>query len=73
MSNSVIVSLEQVQNLKVGDFLPNCFGDMKEVVSIHHKGFDINGKFFACFYQKFSETSTMSNSIKEDESMQIFK
>jgi hypothetical protein len=67
--SSVIISREQVQNLQVGDILPNCFGQMKEVVSIHHKGLDVNGKFFACFYQQFGSSSTMSNSIKEGEKM----
>jgi hypothetical protein len=63
--SSVIVSLQQVQDLKIGDFLPNVFGEMKEVVEIHYKGFDINGHFFACFYQQFSDSSRMSNTIKE--------
>ena len=71
MASSVIVSLQQVQDLKVGDFLPNVFGEMKEVVEIHHKGFDVNGKFFACFYQQFSDSSRMSNSIKEDRELYI--
>jgi hypothetical protein len=67
--SSLIVSLQQVQDLKIGDFLPNVFGEMKEVVEIHHKGFDIHGKYFACFYQQFSDSSRMSNSIKEGEKM----
>lgn len=62
-----------IENLKVGDFLPNCFGEMKKVTSIHYKGFDVNGKFFACFYQEFGDTSTMSNSIKEGELFNCFK
>lgn len=61
------VTKEQVSNLKVGDLFPNCFGEMKKIVSIHHKGYDINGKYFACFYQEFGESSTMSNSAKEGE------
>ena len=68
-----VITIEQVKNLKVGDLIPNCFGELKEVVSIHHKGYDINGKYFACFYQKFSDNSTISNTIKEGENYRIIK
>jgi hypothetical protein len=67
--SAVVISREQVENLQIGDILPNCFGQMKEVVSIHHKGLDNNGKLFACFYQQFGSTSTMSHSIKEGNKM----
>jgi len=56
---------QQIENLKVGDLLPNCFGKMKKITNIYYKGLDINGKMYACFYQEFTETSTMSNSVKE--------
>ena len=64
--DSVTFSREQIENLQVGDFVENCFGQMKMITSIHHKGFDVNGNFFVCFYQQFGETSQMSHSIKED-------
>lgn len=58
-------SAQDVDDLQVGDRLPNCFGESEPVTSIHHKGQDINGKWFACFYQRFSTNATMSNLIKE--------
>lgn len=56
---------QQIENLKVGDLLPNCFGQMKPITKINHIGYDVNGKLFITFYQKFGSTSEMSNSIKE--------
>lgn len=62
-----VFTSNDIDNLMVGDILPNCFGKLMPITSIHHKGTDINGKKFACFYQKFSDNSTMSNSAKEGE------
>lgn len=64
-----VFTASDIDNLMVGDFLPNCFGELKQIIKIHHKGIDINGKKFACFYQQFSENSNMSNSIKEGETV----
>lgn len=63
------VTKSDIDNLMVGDIVPNCFGELKPIVKIHHKGLDINGKIFACFYQQFGEspTTTISNSAKEGE------
>lgn len=58
---------EDIDNIQVGDFIPNCFGKMSEVVEIYHKGEDVNGKKFACTYLKFTSNSTINESIKEDE------
>jgi len=58
---------QQIESLQIGDLLPNCFGEMKPITEIYHKGEDINGKLFACFYQEFGKDATMSNSAKEGE------
>lgn len=63
--DSVTFSRKQIENLQVGDYVLSPLGDMKPIVSIHYKGFDMNGKYFACFYQQLGETSKMSHSIKE--------
>lgn len=62
---------KQIEDLKVGDLFPNVFGKMKKITDITYKGYDVNGKYFACFKQEFGETSTMSNSCKEDQSINI--
>jgi hypothetical protein len=67
-----VMTAEDIAQLAVGSIVPNCFGQMQKVTSIHHKGVDVNGKMFACFYQEFGPTSTMSNSIKEGEAVCIF-
>lgn len=67
----MILNKSEIENLKVGDYLPNVFNKSKKITNIFHKGFDINGKFYCCFYQEFSENSTMSNSVKENEPMNI--
>lgn len=58
---------EDVENLKVGDLAPDCFGKMRRVTEIFARREDINGKLFVCFYTEFGERSTMSGSMKEDE------
>jgi len=67
--NGYIFTGLDIDNLMVGDIVPNCFGKLMPITSIHHKGTDINGKKFACFYQKFSDNSTMSNSAKEGQAI----
>lgn len=58
---------EDVQNLKVGDMAPNCFGKMAAVVSIFAQRDDIKGKAFVCYYTENGPGSTISGSMKEDE------
>ena len=59
---------QDIEDLKVGDFAPDCFGKMREIVSIHARGIDINGKAFVCFYVKWgAHNGRMSGSLKEDE------
>lgn len=56
-----------VENTLVGSWVLDCFGKMAQVVEIHARGNDINGKAYICFYTQFSENSRMSGSMKEDE------
>lgn len=66
----IVVTKEFVQNLKVGDIIPNVFGKLKPITQIFHKGVsEKDGKWFACFYQEFSQDSTMSHSIREGQSI----
>ena len=60
---------QQLESLKVGDLVPNCFGQMKPITRITCKDEDIKGRFFVCFYQQFGESSEMSNSLKECDNM----
>lgn len=60
---------EQIDNLMVGDIVPNCFGELRPITTIHAKREDINGKLFACFYTKFGDNSALSGSLKEGEAI----
>ena len=55
----------EIENLKIGNLVPNCFGKMMPIVSIYGRGISDKGKAFICFYQTFGSSSTMSNSIRE--------
>lgn len=54
-------------NLKVGDFVPNCFPTPRRVSSITARREDVNGRMFVCFYTDEGSNSWMSGSAKEDE------
>jgi hypothetical protein len=58
---------KDVINLEEGDLVFNCFGQLEPVVKITSRGFDTFGNVFVTFYQRWTDTSTMSGSIKEDE------
>ena len=59
---------EDVQNLKVGDLAPNCFGQFSRVTEIYAQRDNIHGKAFVCFYTEFgSNGSTISGNLVEDE------
>lgn len=70
-----VLTLAQIESLKVGDVVPNCFGQMKPIVEVFHKGLDRNGKLFCCFYQQFGNdpTTSMSNSAKEGERISLIQ
>ena len=53
-----------VASLKVGDMAPDCFGGLREVVTIDYRGEDITGRPFVAYTLKFHENSTVSGSMK---------
>lgn len=61
-------SRQDVENLHVGDFAPNVFGEGK-VTEIYAHGIDINGKSYVCYYSTWgpSGDSRISGSMKENE------
>ena len=64
------VTKEFIQDLKVGDIIPNMFGKLKPITKISHKGVSIkDGKLFAYLYQEFTNSSTMSHTIREGQSI----
>lgn len=71
MTITTAPTAQQIELLKIGDIVPNVFGKLSPVTKITHKGTDINGKKFACFYTQFSDSATMSGSIKEGEELLI--
>jgi hypothetical protein len=56
-----------IENLRVGDCVYNCFGQLKPVNKIKYRGFDRYGHLFVTFDQEFTVNSTMSNSLTEGE------
>jgi hypothetical protein len=57
-----------IADLRAGDLAPDCFGDMRRVVSINHLGVDVQGKAFVTYYvERTPGKSKMSASMKEDE------
>jgi hypothetical protein len=62
-----MITREQVENLKVGDVVPNMFGKPQKVTKINHKGLDVNNKLFVHFYQEFGDDAEMSAVMKEGE------
>ncbi|MFA5154305.1 MAG: hypothetical protein WC554_17280 [Clostridia bacterium] len=59
---------EDIDNLKVGDFAPNCFGKFGKVKSITYRGIDVNGKAYVGYYVEWhGENSSISESLKEDD------
>ena len=59
---------ENIENLKIGDYAPHCFGAWGKVNSITFRGNDIHGKAYVGYYvQWHGEDSSISQSIKEDE------
>lgn len=54
-----------IEALKVGDYAPNSFGRMCEVVEITYRGLDVNGRLFVCYYTAFGRDARISHSLKE--------
>lgn len=64
--------LADVENLQVGDLAPDCFGKLAKVTRIFHRGTDINGKRFVCYYTSINDKDIAlgngySGSMKVDE------
>lgn len=66
-SEYFIPTFEWINNLKVGDLVPNCFGNLNPITEIHARGTDINGRLYICLYTQYHENSTISGSFKEGE------
>ena len=60
-------SREWILSLKVGSLAPDCFNRIREVRSIFARGEDQKGRAFVCVELAWGETSTMSDSYKQDE------
>jgi len=60
-------SKEDIENITIGDILPNCFGQMKEVIEITFRGKTPKGKLFVGVRQQFSDNSTLTNTYIEGE------
>lgn len=56
-----------ITSLKAGDLAPDCWGEMKEIIEIYARDYDLNGKLFVCLDLRFGPTSTISNSFKVGE------
>ena len=57
-----------IEGLKVGDVVPDCFGKPREVLAIHCRQEDEKGKLFVHYSTTLGEdrTCSVSNSAKED-------
>lgn len=61
-----IPTRHDIENMKVGDLVPNPFGYLSAVTDIYARGININGKAYVCFYQYWDYgKSTISNSLEE--------
>jgi hypothetical protein len=64
-SKFFIPTKHEIVNLKIGSLAPDFNGKMKEVTEITVKEKDVNGKWFVCYYTKFGNLGSVSNSMKE--------
>ena len=65
---SKVISKSEVEQLQVGDMLPNMFGVLEPVVKINYKGVDNQGRIFAHYFQSFGGGgSQLSAILKEGE------
>lgn len=56
---------QDILDIQIGDMLPDAFGRLHPVESIHARREDINGNMFVCLYLQHSPTSKISDSYKE--------
>ncbi len=59
---------QDIEDLKIGDQVENCFGKPSIIKEIYAKGIDINGKSYACYYTTWNDYATdrISDSMKQD-------
>jgi hypothetical protein len=62
----LIPTREQVENLKEGDLAIDCFGKMRKVTRICHRGVDIHGRAFVGYYTEHGTNGSISHGMKED-------
>lgn len=56
-----------IENLRIGDTVPNCFGRLGEINEIYARGKSINGKAYICFYVTWhGKDSQISQSFTEN-------
>lgn len=59
---------EQINNLKIGDLVIDCFGRIQPVTQIYARNKTLlTGKAYVCTYVKFNESSEISMSFEENE------
>ena len=58
---------QNIDDLKIGDQAPNCFGRYGIVKEITYHGIDIHGQAYVGYYVGFGDNGTMSCSLKENE------
>lgn len=76
----MLITKEIIEQLKVGDILPNMFGEMRAVTRIDRKGVDKYGKHYAKFMQELDTVykgrkyfADMSGEIIEGEPIYLIK
>ncbi len=58
---------DDIEQLSVGDYVPNCFGKLAPITSITFRGISIQGKAYVGYYTQFSDNATISGSMTEGE------
>lgn len=66
MTLAWIPTREEIQNIKVGSEVINCFGKPATVTEVYAQKDDIHGKAFVCFYSD-DKGFVVSGSMKEGE------
>ena len=63
-----LTTREEVENLKVGDLAPACFGNLAPVVEIYARGVNVHGRANVCYYVQFSDRDArIRDDLVEDE------
>jgi hypothetical protein len=68
-ATALVPEQSDIDNIKVGDLAPDCFGKLQIVTDIFHRGKDRNGKDFVCYRTRFfgCEKTTITNTMKVGE------